>query len=255
MSLTLTVTTEEVPENLRCVISNPNWQSLISLLTVLIDDGYKINVGPGPIDPEDRIWPWLRLEADGRPDTVVGGQLYHYVGGIWLATHPMPVGAVMMYEGTEASITTFNGGESAAITDTAGPFWERVTQMNGKIPIGPGEITAGPPSVTITENENKGAYSTQLSDANIRHHRHWVAARQSTTSAPLPTSDEQIADDAGGNAQENYKLQGTGTIATKGRTSFVAGEDQSATNEAFPILPQVRGIWMIRRTARIYVRR
>lgn len=253
MSLTLPVSTGEVPENLQCVISDPNWRELVALLSVVFPDGSKINVGPGPIAPEDRIWPWLRLEADGRPDTIVGGALYVYVGGVWLATHPHPPGIVSMYEGTEASIETFNGGEAGAVTPIAGPFWERVTQMNGRIPIGPGEIDAGPPAVNIAENENQGAYDMQLGDENYRHHKHFILARDSVSGGSVPSPSNQVSDDGGGFAQENYMMQGTGTAASRGLTSQVNGDN--AANEAFPLLPQVRGIWFIRRTSRIYVRR
>lgn len=249
MSLTLPISSGEVPENLECIISNSNWQELVALLSVLVVDGFKWNVGNTAPDPVDRIWPWLRLDADGRVDGV-----YYYTGGSWLKRHTTAPGTVIMWEGAEADINTFDGGEAGAIAATTGPMWEKVSEMDGRIPVGPGQLDAGPPIVSIAINTNAGAYGVQLANSNIRHHRHHVAARQSVSSEALPTGSNQVADDAGGAAQENYKLQGTGTAATRGRTSFVMDEDQDATNEAFPILPQVRGIWFLRKTARTHYR-
>lgn len=249
MSLALSVSSEILPENLECLVSNSKWQELIALLSVLVPDGFKINRGNTVPDPEDRIWPWKRTNADGTPD-----RWYEYVGGSWLSDdHWAFTGMVVEFEGLEADIEALDGNADApgtVVTPTAGPFWEKVDEMDGKIPIGPGQITAGPPIVSIAINANAGAYNVQLSNANIRHHRHHVLARQSVTGGSLPTGSNQVADDGGGNAQENYLMQGTGTPATRGRSSFVESEDQDATNEAFPILPQVRGIFFIRKTAR-----
>lgn len=252
MSLLLPVQSSTVPENLECVINNLKWQEFVALLSVTVVDGFKWNFGNATPAAADRIWPWLRTEADGKPDGA-----YVYVGGFWLKKHETAPGIINIWEGTEVNIPTFDGGEAGTVTVTSGPFWERVTEMNGKIPIGVGEIHAGPPAVNIAVNENKGEYEKQLEDANYRRHRHFATARQTIgTPVGTPTSNEQIADDAGGlPSGTDYTLQGTGTAATGGRTSFVAGASQTDPNEAFPLLPQVRGIWFLRRTNRLFYRR
>lgn len=244
------VTSETVPEGLECVVTNPRWQSLIELLSVTLPDGFKWNFGNTTPAAPDRIWPWLRTEADGKPDGV-----YVYAGGFWLKRHTIAPGTVIMWEGAEANIETFDGGEAGAITDTTGAFWEKVSEMNGRIPVGPGELDAGPPAVNIAVNEDKGEYDMLLEAEHIQRHRHWVLARQSVSGGTLPGAGNQVADDGGGNAQENYLMQGTGTEASRGRTSFVLEGSQDDPNEAFPILPKVRGIWFLRKTARIYYRR
>lgn len=249
MSLDLEVTSQTVPEGLDCIVSNERWQELVMLLRVMLPDGFKWNIGNTVPAPEDRIWPWLRLDGDGRPDGV-----YYYVGGSWLSKHESAPGTVIMWEGLEANIDAFDGGETAAITPTTGPFWEKVDEMDGRIPVGPGELDAGPPAINVAINEDKGAYEVQLTSANIQRHRHHVLARQTVSGGSLPTGSNQVADDGGGNAQENYIMQGTGTAATRGRTSFVEDGSQDDPNEPFPILPQVRGIWFLRRTARTHHR-
>lgn len=247
MALDLPVVSSEVPENLECHIANSPWQELVALLSVNVPDGFRWLIQSTTPDPEDRIWPWYRLDGGGLPI-----RPYIYAGGAWLSKHPLPPGSVMMWEGAEANIPTFDEGEAGAITTTTGAFWEKVAEMNGKIPIGPGEITAGPPVVTAVVNTNAGTYSVQLGDVNYRHHKHFVVARQSVTGGSLPGVNNQVADDGGGNAQENYLLQGTGDTASRGLTSNVNGDTDP--NEAFPILPQVRGIFFIRRTARLFYR-
>lgn len=249
MALDLPVVSSEVPENLECHISNSVWQELIALLHVNVTDGFKWIIQSTTPDPADRIWPWFRLNGDGpiRP--------YIYFGGAWLARHTDFPGKVILWEGLEANIESLDENTDVAgtaVTNTTGPFWEKVSEMDGKIPVGPGQLDAGPPVVSAAINVNAGAYSVQLGDQHYRHHKHFVVARQSVTSGSLPSTNNQVADDGGGNAQENYLLQGTGTQASRGLTSNVNGDTDA--NEAFPILPQVRGIFFLRRTARLFYR-
>jgi hypothetical protein len=107
-------------------------------------------------------------------------------------------------------------------------------------------------SNAIVLNTNDGNDQITVVDANILHHRHFVAARQSVTGGSVPTSTNQIADDAGGAGNENYIFQGTGTAATTGRTSFVNGD--SNPNTPLEILPPVRGVYWIKRSSRLYYR-
>lgn len=251
MSLSLAITSAALPEHLQCLLTDSQWQELIGLLLVVLPDGTKINIGATTPAPEDREWPWLRLDGSGNID-----RTYYYSGGFWLAKHPDFVGKIIMWEGAEVNIPTLDEGEAGAITTTTGAFWERVAEMNGKIPIGPGEITAGPPIVNATVNVNDGSYNVQLGDEHYRHHKHWLVARQTISSpAGVPSSTEQIADDAGGlPSGTDYTLQGTATEARRGLSSYVAGASQTDDNVAFPILPQVRGIWFLRRTLRTHYR-
>lgn len=247
MSLSLPITSAALSEHLQCLLNDDQWQELIGLLLVLVPNGTKINIGNTAPAPADREFPWMRLDGDGNID-----RIYYYSGGFWLAKHPDFVGKIIMWEGAEVNIPTLDEGEAGAITATTGAFWERVTEMNGKIPIGPGEITPGPPIVNATVNVNAGSYDVELADEHYRHHKHWGVARD-TTSSPVgtPSSTEQIADDAGGLASgRDYTLQGTATDARRGLSSYVAGASQTDDNVAFPILPQVRGLWFLRRTAR-----
>lgn len=140
MSLTLPVTSADVPLNLQCLISDPNWQLLVSLLSVTSPDGSKIVIGSDEPAPADRIYLWYRTNPDGTPRD---GHLYRYIMGAWLSLHQLPPGVVTIYRGTAASIDTFDGGEAGAITPTTGPFWARVTELNARFPLGLGTLPSG----------------------------------------------------------------------------------------------------------------
>lgn len=247
MSLTLPITSSEVPENLECVITNERWQQLIALLSVIVVDGIKINRGNTTPAPADRIYLWARTEADGTPD-----RLYEYSGGFWISRYlGPPVGSEILWPGAEADIPTLDGGEVAAVTTTTGPFWEKVADMNGRIPIGPGTLpTSGD---TILVDTNYGADEQTLNDENYKHHRHYTSALDSVSVAAQPNANTYVATNGGGVGNENYILQRTTVEANVGLTSRVNGAPDVA-NEAFSQLNPVRGRFFIRRTARIFYR-
>lgn len=169
--------------------------------------------------------PWRRLNSDGTPD-----DWYDFVSGNWLAKHPMPTGAVIMYEGTEASIATFDGGESAAITPTTGPFWEKVSQMDGRSPIGPGTLAGG---TVINVGDSLGEDEHAITISELPEHNHvvhgWMTANLS-----------------GG---DNGAI-----INEKDADTFDANTSDTGDGEAMSLLHPVYAIWTIRRTARLYRR-
>src|SRR5574342_502464 len=127
------LSTAVVPTDFCFTSWQESWPSLVALLSGQFNrSGTGINFGnqvPAMIDQDK---PWFRTNSDGTPD-----RLYSFSGGLWLAKHPLPPGAVIMYEGTEASIETFDGGEGGPIGPTFGAFWEKVSEMNARSPIGP----------------------------------------------------------------------------------------------------------------------
>lgn len=249
MSLTFNLSSADVPENLECVITKEKWQQLIALLSVILPEGFQMNIGNTTPAPEDRVWPWLRLDVNGKID-----RLYHYAMGFWLSKYHTPANSPIRlpWTGSPTDLLTYDEGENTAVSEITGPFWEVDTNFEQRIPIGVGTLpTSGDP---VAVNTNYGADEYTIQNANIRRHRHHAAANTSTSGAGLPSSGTQISGSGGGAAQENYDLQGTNTAATIGLTSFVQGQSQTDDNEAFSILNPVRGVYFIKRTARLYWR-
>ena len=224
MSTPVPVISAQLPSNFECIITNANWQALVNLLSVTCPDGnvLKQSVEPAP-DQRDKIW--LRLNNDGTPDRV-----YVYAGGKWLSKHAAFEGQVVMWEGAEGDIPTIDGGTVGAVTTTSGPFWEKVSEMDAKIPIGPG-TTDAPTSTVIAVGDEGGSELVVLEKEQLPSNPFGV---NNVTGPFLDVT-------AGG----TFEVQTN--PGTNHRVGGWDGNDEGHNN-----MPPYRGIWFIRKTSRLY---
>lgn len=243
----LPITSATVPSPLDCVISNANWQALVGLLeSTFPDDASIFNTGNSEPTPARRVYPWFRTNADGTPD-----KWYRYSMGAWISLHPIAPGTVVMYEGTEGSIDTFDGGEAGAVTSISGPMWEKVTSMNARFPIGPGTL---PSTTVIGIGDTGGEEEHSLTLPEITPHSHFVVNQSEGGGAV--TVSRAVADHSP-NAGNAYDLLGAvpaNAEADVGPSSIVGGSGSPATVEGHNTIPPYTAIWFIRRTARLYFR-
>lgn len=238
MAVEIPITSATVPSPLDCVVSNANWQALVSLLQATFpNDSTIFNRGNTEPSPSNRVYPWFRYNADGSPD-----KWYVYSMGAWLSLHPAAPGTVVLYEGSAGSIDTFDGGEAGAVTSISGPMWERVTQMDGRFPVGPG--TLQPSTTVIGVGDTGGVDEVELTEDQLAEHRHLIADPMVGSTALTSSTQTLDNDTAGG-----YTLEGrSDEEATVGKTS-ITGAGDPHTN-----LPPFLAIFAIRRTARLYYR-
>lgn len=205
-----------------------DWPLLVSLITANLAGSLStVNTGSTTPAAGDRDKPWIRSNSDGTDD----GQWVFY-NGFWVQKHPMPVGAVIMFEGAEADIATFDGGESATITNITGPFWERVTEMNARSPIGPGTLPSG---TVIAIGDNIGEEKHVQLITELVGHNH-----------DIPYS---ASGDAGGAGAHILNL-------TPQLDNLHFTENTGKTPpDGMNVIQPSRGIWFLRRTARTYRRR
>lgn len=226
MSANVVIETSEVPSTFCHTSWQTTWPTLVGLLSGQLDGNVQsINFGSTVPDAEDRDKPWFRINADGTPDKV-----YSYSSGNWMALHPLAAGLIMLYDGSEASINTLDGGESGAVTASTGPFWERVTAMDGRFPIGPGTTANG---TNILIGGTGGEDEVTLTEDQMPSHTHTFnigAVGEEETGVHIDT--RQGPDDPARN-----------------KTTHSSGGDEPHNN-----LPPYRGIWFIKRTARLYYR-
>jgi len=141
-----------------------------------------------------------------------------------------------MYEGTDASIDAFDGGETAAITNISGPFWEKVTEMEAKSPIMPGTLESG---TVLSIGNNYGEEKHTLLSEEMPRHTHTI---QAWTSGATGGDGGQIL---------NQPDPGTEVEKTTGATG---GREGESNPDPFTIIHPVRTIFFLRRTSRIYRR-
>lgn len=144
----------------------------------------------------------------------------------------------MMYWGSEASIETYDGGEAGVVTETTGPMWQKVSALDGRIPMGPG--TLQPSTRTLAVTGTVGVDEVTLTRAELP---------EETIDVPLKRRDD--LNDTGSSVGLYEKSFGDihGSVDTNVPT------EELGDGEAHENLPPVYGTWFIVRTARKYYRR
>lgn len=192
-----------------------------------------MNTGSSTPAAADRDKPWARTNANGSDDGI-----WTYYNGYWVQKHPDFVGKIVFAPiGTAlADIPTLDGGESAATTDIAGPFWEVVTELNAKSIIGPGTLASG---TVITHDTTLGEEEHVLSVPEMPAHTHQFATGDNPKSfAPTITDKEGDVNQTG---SLDYK-----TLNTLQNTG--GGEGHNTIHPVY-------ALYAIKRTARLYRRR
>ena len=187
---------------------------------------------PG-VDQRDNAW--LRLTgAELYPE-----RIYKFANGAWVSMHPIPASSDYraLWVGSEPDLETFDGGEAGVITATTGPMWILDEDFEGRALMMPGDIPGVTPTKTLAVGENYGSGMHTL------------------TQAELPDVDfdlnvSQLSQTPGSNSVDGLLYQqpgsGSGNTATPANLIVNSGGDGEAIN----IVPPVRGIYLIRRSAR-----
>lgn len=211
-----------------CYTTLTNDIPIIAQYLRAIFSGNELNTGSATPAAEDRNKPWLRTNSDGTPDGV-----WFFSGGFWLQKHETPIGAVILYEGTLGSIETFDGGESGAITSTTGAFWQEVTEMQGKSPMHPGTLASG---LVVNVGDNLGQEKIVMTLANLIEHSHDIMTWTSGAT--------------GGDGAKVLNQPDPGTL------SLVPSEATGGSPpDGMDNIGPSRGLFFIRRSARLYRRR
>lgn len=203
--------------------------------------GSYITVITGDTEPAaiDRDKPWIR--SDGR--------WYQYSApglGAWVARNNLPPGAVMMYAATaEADIWAFDGGDgtnptSAPPTASTGAMWEKVSQLDGKLPIGPGTLTVS--GTVLAPGDTGGLDQVTITQAMLPDVDLPVFVRNGLSSF----SPANVYGHLSGGGSNNT------TSVANGNTSSTVVADLGGSGSPVNIMPPYYTIYFIRRTARLW---
>jgi len=228
MSLNVVISSSQVPDGWCFQNWQDSWPFLVTLLSGQVQGNVNtFNLGSTTPSPANQNKPWIRLNADGTPD-----RIYIYSNGAWISRNPTPVGAITLYDGDESGITTFDGGEAGSITAVAGPMWEKVAELDGRLPMGPGTTANG---TVVAVGDTGGEDEHTLITDEMPEHTHKTGVTGQFQSGAqgffVPYTISTTTDDA----------QDKATTPTGG------GEPHNN-------LPPYYGIFFIRRTARTHYR-
>jgi hypothetical protein len=217
------------------------YNDIISLLTSYLSGPFNPFVmGSKKPDAAYNNYPWIKTDA---ANNFVGVYTFG-AAGLWIRPHATPPSGSerRLWVGTTADLITYDGGENVAVTDTAGPFWEVDTDFAAKFLVGPGTFAGG---TVVAAGGTGGADENTLSAVNMPEHQHNIGV-EAVPGIGIPSQLGALYTNGGDEVFWNT----TDATTTAGQTNM-AGE---ATPTAISNLPPYRGIWVIKRSARIYFR-
>lgn len=241
--LVLPVTPGTLPAG-ACPASYQDMLNLFTSFMSVIFPASQGNVVVSATTPVDTSATWLQLDSLGRPV-----RWYSFASGAWLSLHPCVPGFTMIWTTALPTMTTFDGGDAAALSAISGQMWEVVSDAAARTIMGVGTLPSGTP---INVGDKIGNETIPFPN-----HTH-VTGRFFGASGS--TADDWCglvgADSLGGSAQVTHGDNGlTTTDLAAGPTGpyTVTGPVQNNTLSN-NIIPPTLGVYLLRRTARLFYR-
>ncbi len=188
---------------------------------------------------------------------------YQFSGGLWISPHPYPASGgarIMFTTGTLSDIWDFDGGDG---TDPAasppntytGAMWEVDADFTGRSPMGPGAISGsvGPKTLLEQENYGTGAHALTTGEGTLHYHGTGADAGNDavwmkyTSGVPCTAFNGTYFDQFYNTLVRTFN---TGNASAFTITTEMLGETTAGT--AHQTVHPVRGIYIIKRTARAY---
>jgi hypothetical protein len=206
---------------------------LVSQMTgTVLDGSLKYIISETAPGADDRNKLWIKTSS-GAPV-----RQYVFYNGAWVWPHNIPAadGRVIIYTGSAASIDTLDGGTSGVAKSASGPFWEIVTELSGRFPLGVGTLESGT-SVAVTDTGGEEKHT--LIQDELPDHEHILTVNEfnnwdsSNASAAQFLLGDQVVQSAN-SSKPNVTVDG-------------GGSDEAHNN-----MPPYYGVYFIKRTARQY---
>lgn len=176
------------------------------------------------------------------------GLVYSYVSGAWVTPHPSAPGGDerRLFIGSLVALQTYDGGAVGAVGDAAGPMWEEDTAFQGRSPMGPGAIPTSNPAKTLSVAEQYGEGAHTQTVEEVGPHNHPLAADADITNTG--GTIKVVSTGVGGPGLARGETAPEVTPLSVGPNTYTS--TQQAANVIHPVL----GIYVIKRTARIFLR-
>jgi len=198
------------------------------------------NFGNSTPTPDNRIYPWLRTEADGAPD-----RWYVYYDGIWCWPHSIPSNdsRVIIWTGSAGDIDTLDGGTAGTATTKSGPFWQIDTTFAQRMPVGVGTLPLAGTALAV--GDTGGADQVTLTAEQLPAHKHPVYPDGRENEWAHYSYDSGSTD--GTNQEPAWPI----TSGSADQTSELFAQNQTGTTgSAHNNMPPYRTVYFIKRTAR-----
>ena len=179
----------------------------------------------------DRDKLWIKTSA-GAPVVGLAGQ-YVFYNGAWLWPHLTSAGSPLRLLWLEdlTALQTFDGGDTNPAGIASGPMWEEDTTFRGRSPMHPGAIPDDGSVLGVDGTYGVGVHT--LTTNEIPSHTHDLDVNR------------KVGGDTGAGGQNIY---GDATVGA----AYTLTSDATGGGLAHPNVHPVRGIYLIKRSSRIY---
>ena len=216
-----------------CFPSDPQIYAndLLTLASVQFPGLTGIIISDSQPSADDRDKLWIKTSA-GAPT----GYQFVWFNGAWVWPNPVAANSDerRLWVGTEASLVTYDGGDSGAAGNASGPMWAVDHLFDGRAPFGPGAVPGSTPALTLNVGDTGGEGSHALTADENGPHTHVTklprdgAAPDTLESTAIATHDQTV---------------------TLPWTSESSGLGTPHNN-----MPPYYGCFVIKRTSRLYYR-
>lgn len=192
-----------------------------------------VNRGSSAPSAANQIYPWIRVD----PGTSIIEGVYTYYNGLWCRPHPTPASGDerRLWVGSVGALTTYDGGDGGAtVTAYTGPMWEVDTDFAAVFPLGVGTLPSG---TAVAVGGTGGEETHVLTIAELATHNH-----------PLNPDNRQ---------DDQHDLSPGTAVGDFGGSGMYVKEynvtGDTGSGDAHNNMPPYRGVYFIKRTARIYI--
>lgn len=212
------------------------------------------NIGSSTPSVDNRAYPWFKTAStNGWED---GWYYWSSTYTSWVRPNSIKASSDerRLFVGVEALVWAYDGGSGSDPSVTApsaagGAMWEVDHDYDRRVPIGPGTLLTD----TIDVGENVGSETITLVDAQLSHTHVYGRRINGTTQ-----DDGRFLTGASGSFSATDSFQITGDSNDGDDTQISSGDmrtakaEMDASPDPVSIIPNARGTFIIKRTARVY---
>lgn len=234
---------------------------LVALLTGTVQSGFaSLVIGPNLPAPNQQSSLWIKVDAYGNP---IGWFIFQ---GQWVQPHPISPSSKFrtIYTGTPNQLWLEDGGDGTdpstnPPTPTSGSFWQVDTAFNFAIPMGAGTSPVtydGNPATVLAVGATLGEERHVLTgnEEAIVPHDHGVGIALTPGKASQYSFAIHNAQDITPAADWENSYSGASGTASKEILSGPAIQPSPTPPVlSHQNLPPVVGVYIVRRTARVYI--
>lgn len=173
-----------------------------------------------------------------------------------------------LYTGSEASLTTYDGGNTSVSSVSSGPMWQIDSTFSGRFPVGVGTLPSGT-VINVTGTGGEEQVTLNSTQVPVVEHFHGIGVGINTPSTGGTNDDfafvmrnwtatsgtpytMDTCQGAGGSGSYPIPYSTTATSGSASTTNNIQTGTSSSALSGHDNMPPYVGVYVIKRTGRVY---